>query len=85
MSHIILLLLCGIMAVFQVTIFIIAITLYQLITKSCCGKGQNDAHVSILLISTIGLNIVLLIILVPLGVNFKWSLYIRISSMILSL
>jgi len=67
--HMLLLLLYGNMAVFQVTIFIIAITLYQSVTKSCCGKGLIHAHVSILLISTIGLNIVLLIILVPLGVK----------------
>ena len=63
------LLVVGVMTILQVVVFVIAITLYLFVTKSCCGKGLNDARVSIILISTIGLSIVILIILLAVGVK----------------
>ena len=68
-SRIILLALIGIMTLLQVIIFVISITFYVLVTKNCCGKGLGDARVSIILMSTIGLNVILTIVLLLAGVE----------------
>jgi len=68
-SRIILLALLGIFTLLQVIAFVIAITFYLLVAKSFCGKGLSDARVSIILISTIGLNAILIIVLLLAGVK----------------
>jgi len=62
------------MTLVQVIVFIIAITLYLLVTKSCCGKSLNDARVSVILISTTGLNALLFITLQLAGVKSENSM-----------
>jgi len=68
-TRIFLLLAVGIATLLQVIIFIIAITLYLLVTKRFCGKGPSDARVSITLFSTIGLSTILMIALLLAGVE----------------
>jgi len=68
-SRTVLLALLGIFTLLQVIIFVIAITFYLLVAKSFCGKGLSDARVSIILISTIGLNAILIIVLLLAGVK----------------
>jgi len=68
-TRIVLLFLIGITTLLQVIIFLIAITFYLMVKKHCCGKGPSDARVSITLMSTIGLNTILLISLLLAGVE----------------
>ena len=72
-TRIVFLSLFGTMTLVQVFVFITAITLYLLVTKSCCGKGLNEVRVSATLIATIGLNAVLLIALLLAGVEGESS------------
>ncbi|XP_065883211.1 uncharacterized protein [Dysidea avara] len=68
-TRIVLLFLIGTTTLLQVIIFLIAITFYLMVKKQCCGKGPSDARVSITLMSTIGLNTILLISLLLAGVE----------------
>ena len=68
-TRIFLLLIIGFATLLQVIIFVVAMTFYFLVTKRCCGKGPSDAHVSMTLISTIGLSTIQLISLLLAGVK----------------
>ena len=68
-TRITLLFLIGITILLQVIIFLIAIAFYLMVKKQCCGKGPSDARVSITLMSSIGLNTILLISLLLAGVE----------------
>jgi len=68
-TRILLSLIIGFATLIQVIIFVVAMTLYFLITKRYCGKGPSDVRVSITLMSTIGLSTILLISLLLAGVK----------------
>jgi len=63
----------GVLATLQVIAFITAIILYLLVTTKCCGRYLNNARFAIILMSTIGLSIAILITLLLVGVTGESS------------
>jgi len=69
-TRIVLLFLIGIITLLQLIIFLmIAITFYLMVKRQCRGKGPSDWRVSITLMSTIGMNTILLTSLLLAGVE----------------
>ena len=65
----------ALLTVIEIIFFVVAISLYYLTTKQfcACGTGPSDVRVSITLISAIGLNASLLVILLLAGVEGESS------------
>ena len=60
--------------VLEFIVFFIGLTLYFLVTKSCCGVISTNLRVAITLAATIGINIIILVVLN--GVSIPSNLYI---------
>ena len=66
----------ALLTIMEIIFFVIAVTLYYLATKQfcTCGTGSSDVRVSVTLISAVGLNVSLLVILLLAGVKDESSI-----------